>query len=99
MTRNENIAPLSLLRAKPKQPESARGGNHGCLHREGNGLVVFLTYYRITYPCFQACCPFAIHAHSVAKSGYSRRHGCPCTRPYGTTRLSLDGFSLILVFV
>ena len=66
--------------------------------QERIGLVVFLTDYRITYPCFQACCPFAIHAHGVAKSGNSLRHGYPCTRPYGTIGLPLDGFSLVLVF-
>jgi len=35
----------------------------------------------------------------IAKSDYLLRHVRPPVRPYGTTRLSLDGFSRIFLYL
>jgi hypothetical protein len=36
--------------------------------------------------------------HKIAKSDYSFRHVCPSVLPHGKTRLTLDVFSLNLIF-
>jgi hypothetical protein len=34
----------------------------------------------------------------ISESDYQLRHACPSVRPYGTTRLPVNGFSSNLVF-
>ena len=46
---------------------------------------------QLVFVCFR-------RALKIAKSDYLLRHVCPPIRPYGTTRLSLDGFSRNLIF-
>jgi hypothetical protein len=99
MTWNENITPISLASAATSRAEAIRICPKlwsWMFAQERNGLITHrLPYYLSVFSgVLSVCDPYSQRLDHC----YCLLHVCPSTRPYGTTWLPLDGFSLILVF-